>query len=91
MDAWCFITVCGVSAFTVDTHGILQRGIGFLWDCLREGRVPKLAGLPALMLYYKMTENVVKTKLRNKFYKALKHLESSKYCTFPQTDTTSCR
>ena len=40
----------------------------FLWDCLREGRVPKLAGLPALMLHYKITENVVKTKLRNKFF-----------------------
>ena len=23
--------------------------------------------------------------------KALKHLQFSKYCTFPQTDTTSCR
>ena len=68
MDAWCIITVCGVSAFTVNTHAILQRGSGFLWDCLREGRVPKLAGLPALMLHYKMTDNVVKTKLRNKFF-----------------------
>ena len=59
MDAWCIITACGVSAFTVDTHAILERGSGFLWDCLREGRVPKLAGLAALMLHYKMTENVV--------------------------------
>ena len=68
MDAWCIITVCGVSAFTVDTHAILQRGSGFLRDCLHEGREPKLAGLPALMLHYKMTENVVKTKLGNKFF-----------------------
>ena len=62
MDAWCIITVCGVSAFTVDTHAILQRGSGFLWDCLGEGRVPKLARLPALMLHYKMTETVGKDK-----------------------------
>ena len=52
----------------MDIHAILQRGSGFLWDCLRDGRVPKLAGLPALTLHYKMTENVVKTKLRNKFF-----------------------
>ena len=45
MDACCIITVGGVSAFTVDTHAILQRGSGFLWDCLREGRVPRPAGL----------------------------------------------
>ena len=45
MDAWC-ITVGGVSAFPVDTQAILQRGSGFLRDCLHEGRVPKLAGLP---------------------------------------------
>ena len=35
MDAWWIITVCGVSAFTVDTQTILQRGSGFLRDCLR--------------------------------------------------------
>ena len=46
MDAWCIITVCGVSAFTVDSQVILQRGSGFVRDCLHEGRVPKLAGLP---------------------------------------------
>ena len=45
MDAWC-ITDGGVSAFPVDTQAILQRGSGFLRDCLREGRVLKLAGLP---------------------------------------------
>ena len=45
MDAWC-ITVGSVSPFPVDTQAILQRGSGFLRDCLREGRVPKLAGLP---------------------------------------------
>ena len=45
MDAWC-ITLSGVSAFTVDTQAILQRGSGILRDCLRKGRVPKLAGLP---------------------------------------------
>ena len=28
------------------TQAILQRGSGFLRDCLRGGRVPKLAGLP---------------------------------------------
>ena len=27
MDAWCIITVCGVTAFTADTQAILQRGI----------------------------------------------------------------
>ena len=32
MDAWSIITVCGVSAFTVDTQAILQRGSGFLRD-----------------------------------------------------------
>ena len=49
MDAWCFITVCGVtvSAFTVDTQAILQRGSGLLKDCLSGGMVPKPAGLPA--------------------------------------------
>ena len=52
----------------MDTHAILQRGSGFLRDCLREGREPKLAGLLALMLHYKMTEYVVKTKLGNKFF-----------------------
>ena len=46
MDAWCITVSSGVSAFTVDTQAILQRGSGFLRDCLREGRVPKLAGLP---------------------------------------------
>ena len=45
MDAGCIITVCGVSAFTVDTQAILQREKGFLRDSLL-GRVPKLAGLP---------------------------------------------
>ena len=46
VDAWCMITVCGVLAFTVDTQAISQRESGFPWDCLRGGRVPKLAGLP---------------------------------------------
>ena len=45
VDEWC-ITVGGVSAFPVDTQAILQRGSGFLRDCLREGRLPKLASLP---------------------------------------------
>ena len=40
MDAWCIITVCGVSAFTVDSQAILKRGSGFLRNCLRGGRVP---------------------------------------------------
>ena len=30
----------------VDTQVILQRGSDFLRNCLRGGRVPKLAGLP---------------------------------------------
>ena len=30
----------------MDAQLILQRGSGSLRDCLREGRVPKLAGLP---------------------------------------------
>ena len=34
MDAWCIITICGLSSFTVDTQAILQRGSGFLRDCL---------------------------------------------------------
>ena len=46
MDAWSITTLSGVSAFTVDTQAILQRGSGFVRDCLHEGRVPKLAGLP---------------------------------------------
>ena len=46
VDAWCIIAVCGVSAFTVVTQAILQRKSGFPRDCLRGGRVPKLAGLP---------------------------------------------
>ena len=46
MDAWCIVTVGGISAFTVDTQAILQRGSGFVRDGLHEGRVPKLAGLP---------------------------------------------
>ena len=29
VDAWCIITVYGVSAFTVDTQAILQRESGF--------------------------------------------------------------
>ena len=41
-----YYRVCGVSAFSVDTQSILQRGIGFLRDCLRRGKVSKLAGLP---------------------------------------------
>ena len=41
------ITVCGVSAFKVGTQAILQIESSFLRDCLRGGRVPKLAGLPA--------------------------------------------
>ena len=43
VDAWWIITVCGVLAFTVDTQAILQRERGFPWDCLRGGRVSKLA------------------------------------------------
>ena len=43
---WCIITVCSVSAFTVDTQAILQRASVFFRDCLLKGRVPKLAGLP---------------------------------------------
>ena len=47
MDGWCIISICGVSALTVDTQLILQRESGFLAEnCLRGGRVPKLAGLP---------------------------------------------
>ena len=46
IDAWCIITACGVSAFTVDTQVILQRGSGFLRDCLCGESVPKLGGLP---------------------------------------------
>ena len=34
MDTWCIFTVCGVSAFTVDTQAILQIECGFLRDCL---------------------------------------------------------
>ena len=30
----------------MDTQAILQRESGIVRDCLREGRVPKLAGLP---------------------------------------------
>ena len=29
VDAWCIITVCGVSALTVDTKATLQRESGF--------------------------------------------------------------
>ena len=46
MPGALIITACGVSAFTVDTQAILQRGSGFLRDYLCGGRVPKLAGLP---------------------------------------------
>ena len=46
MDAWYIITVCGVLAFTVDAQAILQRERDLPRDCLRGGRVPKLAGLP---------------------------------------------
>ena len=48
MDAWCIITVHGVSAFTVDTQAILQRGSGSFKDCLCKGRAPKLAGTQAM-------------------------------------------
>ena len=41
----CIMTVCGVSAFIVDTQAILQRRSVFFRDCLHEGREPKLAGL----------------------------------------------
>ena len=57
MDAWCIIAVCGVSAFTVDTQAILQRGSGFVRDCLHEGSVPKLASLP--MLWVKGSFHVI--------------------------------
>ena len=49
VDAWCIITVCGVLAFTVDTQAILQREKGFPRDCLRGGRVSKLARLTDAM------------------------------------------
>ena len=45
MDAWCIITACGVSVFTVDTQAILQRESGLFRDRLCGGRVTKLAGL----------------------------------------------
>ena len=32
MGAWCIITVCSASAFTVDTQAILQRESGFLGE-----------------------------------------------------------
>ena len=34
MGAWCIITVCFVSTFTVDTQAILQRKSGFLFFLL---------------------------------------------------------
>ena len=50
LDAWCIITICGVSAVTVETQDILQRGRGFLRDCLRGteafmSNTPKLSRL----------------------------------------------
>ena len=52
MDAWYIITVCGVSAFTVDTQAILQRAIKVMMN----GFLTRLYS------------TVVKTKLRNKFF-----------------------
>ena len=46
MNAWCIITVSGVSAFTVDTQAILQIESGFVRDCICGAKVPKLPGLP---------------------------------------------
>ena len=43
MDAWCIITVCGVSVFTMDAQAVLQSGSGFPRNCLRGGTVPMQA------------------------------------------------
>ena len=65
--AWCIITVCGetVSTFTVDRQAILQRGSGFLRDCLSGGMVPKPAGLP---MWVKKIFTVFFSKHKERFF-----------------------
>ena len=75
--AWYIITVCGVtvSTFTVDRQAILQRGSGFLRDCLSGGMVPKPAGLP---MWVKKIFTVFFSKHKERFFMLDKCLQKIK-------------